>query len=159
MRPGVVARICQQYPIFHALGDRAIPSTGGENFGLTTDETEIVWGSDGGAPEMVTFFFFDDASEASSGRFLLCSADCAMFGKGSVAGYVSTIVNHWFGAAGCLLASMQVQERQNTNFSAGPAVELLALPAAHRPKLAVLWYVPASAGNPLQHPTTSLAGV
>lgn len=56
----------------------AIPRTGGENFGLTTEETEIVWGSDGGAAEMETFFFLAALVEDSSGLFLFLSADSAM---------------------------------------------------------------------------------
>jgi hypothetical protein len=55
--------------------------------GLTTDETEIVWGSDGGAAEIETFFFLDEAVEASSGLFLLFSADCAMAERISVVFY------------------------------------------------------------------------
>lgn len=47
----------------------AVPNTGGENLGLTTDDTEMVWGSDGGASEMATFFFFVSPA-TSSGLFL-----------------------------------------------------------------------------------------
>lgn len=54
-----------------------IPSTGGENLGLTTEETEIVWGSDGGASDMATFFFFASPA-ASCGAFLFLFVVSAM---------------------------------------------------------------------------------
>ncbi len=56
----------------------AIPSTGGENLGLTTEETEIVWGSDGGAADIETFFFLVVSVEGSSGLFLFLAANSAM---------------------------------------------------------------------------------
>ena len=36
---------------------KALPNTGGENFGLTTEDTEIVWGREAGAEAEATLFF------------------------------------------------------------------------------------------------------
>lgn len=78
-RPGVVANEVS-YSQLNSREIEALPSTGGQDLGLTTEETEIVWGSEGGAAEMETFFFLAALEDDSPGLFLFFSVDSAIVG-------------------------------------------------------------------------------